>query len=336
MILDARLSVEGDAALRTCEIARLAEGLGLRAIWTGENKHDHFLPLAVAAEATTTLELGTAVAIAFSRSPMVIARTAWDLQRRSRGRFMLGLGTQVKAHIVRRFGRTWDRPAARLRDYALALRAIWATFQQNEPLRYEGEFYRLSLMVPTFNPGPIADPVIPIWVSGIGQAMARSAGGYADGFRVHPFHGRLYLDEVLRPELAAGARAEQRDAAAVAMSSSVFLISSDDPAERDAHRAAARERVAFYGSTPSYRAVLEVHGWEGVGDRLGELARERRWADMPALVTDSMLEAFAVEAAPHEIAAALDERYSGALDRVSPFEFLLPENAARWRAFPEA
>lgn len=324
MKIDARLTSEGAYALQTDEIAARAERLGIAGLWSGENKHDAFLPLAVASSATSEIQLGTAVAIAFSRSPMVTAQLAWDLQRRSGGRFLLGLGTQVKAHIERRFSMPWDRPAARLRDYVGALRASWHSFQTGERLRYEGEFYRHTLLTPVFNPGPIEHPQIPVSVAGVGAALARMAGEVADGFHVHPFHSTAYLHQVVLPAIADGARSAGRDPADVELSTSVFVITGADEAERRRRRDEVRSRIAFYASTPSYRAVLDAHGWAGVGETLTAMSKEQRWTEMAELVSDEMLDGFAIDAAPEDVGRRIRERYEGVVDRVALFEFLEP------------
>src|SRR5215203_7457951 len=188
MKLDASLGTEGGYLQSVGDAARAAESLGFAGLWASETKHDAFLPLAIAANETERMDLGTSVAIAFSRSPMEVAQTAWDLQDLSSGRFILGLGTQVKAHITRRFSMPWDRPAARLREYILALRTIWESFQTEKPLQVEGEYYQHTLMTPFFDPGPIDHPEIPIYIAGVNTRLARLAGEICDGFHVHPFH----------------------------------------------------------------------------------------------------------------------------------------------------
>jgi probable F420-dependent oxidoreductase len=328
--LDAGLGTEGDYLKRMDRTARAAEDLGFAGLWTSETKHDAFLPLAVAANATDGIDLGTSVAIAFSRSPMETAQTAWDLQSLSDGRFILGLGTQVRAHVERRFSMPFDRPAARLREYVLALRAIWGSFQTEGPLRFEGEFYRHTLMTPFFNPGPISHPEIPVYVAGVNTKLAHLAGELCDGFHVHPFHSPEYLRRTVKPAIAEGARGAGRPAEGVELAASVFVVSGG--ADAGEQREAVRSQISFYASTPTYRTVLEAHGWEPVGERLGVLAREKKWREMPALVTDEMLEAFVVEAAPEELGPALEERYSGLVDRVSLYLPLVPgERDDFWR-----
>ena len=333
--LDAGLGTEGDYLKRMDRTARAAEDFGFAGLWTSETKHDAFLPLAVAAGATEAIELGTSVAIAFSRSPMETAQTAWDLQGLSDGRFILGLGTQVRAHVERRFSMPFDKPAARLREYIMALRAIWESFRTEGPLRFEGEFYRHTLITPFFNPGPIGHPEIPVYIAGVNTRLAHLAGELCDGFHVHPFHSPEYLRRTVKPAVAEGAREAGRRPEDVELATSVFVVSGEgDAAEA---RESVRAQISFYASTPTYRTVLEAHGWEPVGERLGALAREKKWREMPALVTDEMLGAFVVEAAPEEVGPALEERYAGLVDRVALYLPLVPgERDDFWRQVVES
>jgi probable F420-dependent oxidoreductase len=333
MKLDVGLSVEGKHLPGMAAVARAAEAVGFAGLWSNETKHDAFLPLALAAEHSQSMELGTSVAIAFARSPMVTAQTAWDLQDFSGGRLLLGLGTQVKAHIERRFGMAWDAPAPRLREYIAALRAIWRSFQTDAPLEFRGQFYQHTLLTPFFNPGPIAHPDIPIWIAGVNTGLARLAGETCQGFHVHPFHSPHYIATVVRPAIADGAARANRSGEAVELATSVFVITGRDAATIAAQRDRMRSQIAFYASTPTYRVVLETHGWGEIGERLGRLAATKRWAEMPALISDDMLRAFAVEAAPDELGPALVARYHGLIDRVAlylPFEPGVDE--ALWRS----
>jgi probable F420-dependent oxidoreductase len=323
MKLDVGLAVDGKHLPRIAEIARAAEVLGFAAIWTSETKHDAFLPLVLVAEHTQRIALGTSVAIAFSRSPMITAQTAWDLQDFSGGRLLLGLGTQVKAHIERRFAMPWDAPVARLRDYIGALRAIWTAFQTNGSLDYRGEFYGHTLITPFFNPGPIEQPDIPIYIAGVNTGLARLAGETCQGFHIHPFHTPRYIETIVRPGVAEGAASAGRTIGDVDLATSVFVITGRSERAIAEQREKMRSQIAFYASTPTYRVVLETHGWAPVGERLGRLAATKRWAEMPALISDEMLQAFAVEAAPDEVGAAIRARYDGLIDRVAlylPFE----------------
>lgn len=327
MKLDVGLGTEGKYLQRVSATADAAESMGFDGLWTSETKHDAFLPLAIAASETQTVDLGTSVAIAFSRSPMEVAQTAWDLQDLSNGRFILGLGTQVKAHVTRRFSMPWGRPVARLREYVRALRAIWESFQTEGPLNFEGEYYRHTLMTPFFNPGPIDYPDIPIYIAGVNTGLAKMTGELCDGFHVHPFHSPEYVREVVEPAIAEGAARTGRDPKEVMLATSAFIVTGDQ------EREAVRQQLSFYASTPTYRTVMEVHGWEDVADDLSGLAREKKWREMPTRITDEMLNAFAIEVAPDEIGPALKERYEGLIDRVALYTPFVPgEKDDFWRA----
>jgi probable F420-dependent oxidoreductase len=330
--LDAGLGTEGDYLKGIDRTARAAEDLGFAGLWTSETKHDAFLPLAIAANETHQIKLGTSVAIAFSRSPMETAQTAWDLQDLSDGRFVLGLGTQVKAHVTRRFSMPWGKPAARLREYIMALREIWDSFQNEGPPQFEGEFYRHTLMTPFFNPGPIDHPEIPVYIAGVNTRLARLAGEICNGFHVHPFHSPEYVRRTVIPSIAEGAKQANRDPGQVTLATSVFTISAESEEEAAKQRESVRAQISFYASTPTYHTVLEAHGWEEAGEKLGTMAREKKWREMPALVTDEMLAAFAIEAAPDEIGPALRERYDGLMDRVALYLPFVPgERDEFWR-----
>lgn len=323
----------GDLA-ELIERARRAEAAGFDALWSSETRHDPFLPLALAAEHTRRIQLGTGIAVAFARSPTVLAHTAWDLQKHSNGRFILGLGTQVKAHIVRRFGMTWDRPAPRLREYILAIRALWQCWQTGEKLDFRGEFFKLTLMAPFFNPGPIEHPHIPIYIAGVNEHLCQLAGELCDGFHVHPFHTPKYLAEFVLPHIELGLRKSGRRRCDIQLASSVFVIGGDTEEERDKNREAVRQQIAFYASTPSYRPVFALHGWQAIAEELSSLAARGRWAEMPSLITDAILAECAEEGAWADLPVKVLRRYDGLLDRVS-YYFELPDDAARMtvRAF---
>lgn len=308
-------------------LARAAEDVGFDCLWTSETQHDPFLPLALAAAHTTRIRLGTAIAVAFARSPTVIAQTAWDLQRASRGRFILGLGTQVKAHIERRFGMAWDAPAPRLREMILAIRALWRAWQGDGAINFRGEFYKITLMTPFFNPGPIEHPDIPIFIAGVNEHLCRVAGEVCQGFHVHPFHTVEYIRQIVLPNIAQGATQAKRTRADLELSSTIFVAT--DEAEREAVRA----QIAFYASTPSYKSVLDVHGWGDINKKLGRLAARQRWDEMPALVSDELLDAVAILAPPEEIPARIHARYAGVLDRVTLYLPFLLDETDKWRAW---
>ena len=324
--LDASLPPLGLRAVP--EVARAAEALGFNALWTTETMHDPFLPGALIAEHTRRLHFGTAVAIAFARSPGNLAYIAWDLAQASGGRFILGLGTQVKAHIERRFGMPWpESPVNKLREQIAALRAFWQAWQTGGALNFRGEFYKLTLMSPFFNPGPIQTPAIPIFIAGVNTGLARLAGEVADGFHVHPFHTRRYLSEVLLPAIEQGAAKTGRQRSAMQVSVSAFVATT--PQEQWF----ARQQISFYASTPSYRPVMELHGWAEAAEKLSALAVRGQWADMPDLISDEMLDTFAVQTPPGELAASLGERYRGLADRLTLYIPFVPgERDAFWKS----
>ncbi len=297
-------------------LARAVEALGFDGLWTAETAHNPFLPLALAAEHTHRIALGTAIAVAFPRSPMVTAQIAWDLAGQSGGRFMLGLGTQIKAHVVGRFSTAWDSPGPRLRDYILSLRAIWKTFQRNAPLRYAGQFYKFTLMTPFFSPGPIAAPDVPIYIAGVNPYLCKLAGELCQGFHVHPLHTARYLREVILPGIEAGAGSVGRSRADVQLTCAVFVVTGRTAQEIEAAKGAVKSQIAFYSSTPSYRTVLELHGWQATGEQVQQLARQGRWAEMGDLISEDMLNEFAVVAPAEQLARRVRERYEGLLDRV--------------------
>jgi probable F420-dependent oxidoreductase len=326
MYLDATLP---PAALTSVPaIAKAAEEIGFSALWTTETQHDPFLPGPLIAEHTTRLQFGTAVAIAFARSPATLAYTAWDLAQASNGRFILGIGTQVKAHVERRFGMPWpDSVTKKLREQIQAVRAFWHTWQTGEPLNFRGEYYKLTLMSPFFNPGPVSNPKIPIYIAGVNTGLARLAGEAADGFHVHPFHTPRYLEEILLPAIHTGADQAGRAHDEFSVSTTAFVVTGPEEAEF------VRQQIAFYASTPSYRPVMALHGWEKAAEELSHLAARGRWSEMPALIDDRMLEAFAVVAAPQELPAALYARYHGLANRLSLYIPFIPgERDAFWSA----
>ncbi len=292
-----------------------ARDLGYDGIFTSDTAHDPFLRVAAAATEAPGLDVGTAVAVAFARSPMTVAQTAWDLTALSQGRFLLGLGTQVRAHVQRRFSMPWGAPSRRLAEYIEALRAIWASWQQGERLRFRGEFYSFTLMTPFFDPGPIKHPDIPVYIAGVGPLMARLAGRVGDGYHVHPFHTVRFLREVTVPAIREGAQQAGRRANEVEVASSVFVITGRDRREMEAMREQVRRQIAFYASTPVYRRVLDQHGWD-FGPRLTSMSKRGKWESMADLVTDEAVAEIAVEAPLNSLGAALRARYEGILDRI--------------------
>jgi probable F420-dependent oxidoreductase len=303
MLIDATIAAEPAAGAR---LAADLEAAGYDGVWTAETQHDPFLPLATAAVSTERVTLGTAIATAFTHSPMVTAMTAWDLQRASRGRFVLGLGTQVRAHNVRRFSVAWESPAPRLRELVEALRHIWGAFQGDHPLRFRGRFYRHDLITPFFDPGPIEEGPPPIYLAAVTPTMYRLAGEVADGIHVHPFHTVRYLREVALPAL--GSRRSE-----LTLASGVFVVLGGE-AE------AVRMQIAFYGSTPTYRPVFEAHGWVGLQEKLHGLIGRGDFAGLAAAIDDEVLAEFAVLADSWDDAwRQIRARYEGVLDRVGVY-----------------
>lgn len=297
------------------QLARAADEIGFDALWSTETQHDPFLPLALVAEHSQRLNFGTAVAIGFARNPATLAYTAWDLSQASSGRFILGLGTQVRAHIERRFGMSWPQsPVGKLRELIGAVRALWSTWQTGERLNFRGEYFKLSLMSPFFNPGPIERPEIPIYIAGVNTGLCRLAGEVADGFHVHPFHSASYLRDVIRPAIAEGAARADRSARKTNVSVTVMTADNYDLADF------VRSQIAFYASTPSYRPVMAHHGWGEVADELRELARRQQWGEMPDLISEEMLETFAVVAPEDDLAGALTARYADLADRLTLYQ----------------
>jgi probable F420-dependent oxidoreductase len=310
--------VKLDATLRQLALADVAaesaraEALGFDGVFVTERNSDPFLALALAAGATSTVDLGTAAALAFPRSPMEVAYTAWDLQGLTGGRFQLGLATQVQAHIERRYGATWSDPPARMREFVLALRAIWDAWRDGAPLGFEGAFYRHTLMPPGFRPADHGLPFPRVLLAGVGPRMVEVAGEVADGLLVHPLQTREVMAELTLPALAKGLATGGRRREEVEVHVGVLVATTDSEWED------ARRRVAFYGSTPAYRPVLAVHGWEDRGVELHRLTRAGAWAELATLVDDEMLATFVIRSDdPERIAEELLRRYGGLADRVS-------------------
>lgn len=301
------------------ERAALLEGIGFDGVTTAEAGHDAFLPVMIAAANTQRITLGTNVAIAFPRSPLVTAQMAWDLQHFSGGRFNLGLGTQVKGHNERRYSTAWTGPPGpRLREYLRCLQAIFRTFQNpRSPSWFEGEHYRFTLMSPYFNPGPIAHPHVPLYIAAVNAYMARLSGELCDGLRLHPIATFRFTREVLLPAITAGLAASGRPRSALDLVGAPFMALGRDEAEIERARQALRKQISFYASTRTYHAVLAHHGWGETGDRLHQLSVAGRWAEMPALITDEMLEEWAVISTYDRLADAIRAKADGLYDTIT-------------------
>jgi probable F420-dependent oxidoreductase len=297
--------------------AARAERDGYDGVWTGEVRHDPFLALGLAATATGRIALGTAIALAFARNPMSTAVLANDLQALSCGRLLLGLGSQVRGHITRRFAMPWSRPAARMREYVLAMRAIWACWYDDVPLDFRGEFYTHTLMTPMFTPEPHAHGAPAVLLAGVGEAMTDVAGEVADGFLCHGFTTEAYLREVTLPALVKARRRGGVDLAGFEIVGSPFVVVGRTEEELADATAAVRGQLAFYASTPAYRPVLERHGWGGLGDELHRLSKAGRWSEMAGLVDDDVLRVFAVVGEPAEVGREYVRRYGDVFTRAS-------------------
>lgn len=296
--------------------AREAAETGYDGFFTAETQYDPFFPITHAASAAPDLEFGTAIAVAFPRSPTVMAMTAWDLARQTKGRFMLGLGTQVRAHIVRRFSSFWSgSPAPQLREYIEAMRAVWGSWQSGSDLSYEGEFYKVSLMTPFFNPGPISHPDVPVYIAGVGPYLSALAGEICDGFHVHPFHTVAYLDEVVLPNMSKGADEAGRSLDDVEMVTTLFIMTGNNDEEIAQSMEPVRQQISFYASTPSYRSVLEASGWD-FGPELSAMSKRGEWDKMPSVVPDEALHQVGVVAPIDRLAGAIKERYGDRIQRV--------------------
>jgi probable F420-dependent oxidoreductase len=313
--------VKIDTALQGIEDAasnaRRLEELGVDGAFTFEGPHDVFTPLVLAAAATSRLELGTNVAVAFPRNPVQLAHQAYDLQLLAGGRFTLGLGTQIRAQVVRRYGAEFDRPVARLRELVGALRAVFSSWQTGEPLDFRGEFYAHTLMPPLFNPGPHPFGMPPIALGGLGPQMVRLAAEVADGLLVMPFNSAAHFRSRTLPAVEEGLARVGRSREELTVTGEVIVCAGRDDAELDAAREAGRWLIAFYASTPSYRPVLEVEGLEDLQPELTTLTRNGRWEEMPQMIDDTMLATLAAVGSPGEVAADIASRFAGAVDRVA-------------------
>jgi probable F420-dependent oxidoreductase len=318
--------------------ARDVEAAGYSGAWTAETSHDPFLPLLLAAEHTESLELGTSIAVAFARNPMTLANTAWDLQAYSGGRFILGLGSQIKPHITKRFSMEWSHPAPRMREMILAIRAIWNTWLTGEKLDFRGEFYTHTLMTPFFAPSASdLDGFGPpkIFLAGVGELMTEVAGEVCDGFICHGFTTEKYLREVTIPALERGRAKAGTTMEGFEIIGPSFVVTGATDEEIEAAADGTRQQIAFYGSTPAYRNVLDIHGWGGLQDELNSLSKQGEWAKMGTLIDDEVLNTFAVVGEPEAIAPELSRRYGDVIQRIS---FYAPYHSDpdRWSAVMSA
>ncbi|MBO0728160.1 MAG: LLM class F420-dependent oxidoreductase [Acidimicrobiaceae bacterium] len=296
--------------------AKRGEERGYDAVWGAETTIDPFLALVLAAEHTERVQLGTSITVAFARSPMTLATTAWNLQAYSKGRLLLGLGSQIKAHIEKRFSMPWSHPAPRMREFISAMRAIWDSWQNGTKLDFRGDFYTHTLMTPFFNPGPIESGPPKVFLAAVGEGMTRVAAEVADGMLVHGFSTEQYLREVTLPQIEAGLAASGRSRQQFQLSYPIFVVTGGNDQEMQAAAEGTRKQIAFYGSTPAYRGVLEVHGWGDLQPELNQLSKRGEWDAMAKLIDDDVLDAFAVVAPPDQVAAGIKARVGDVVDRI--------------------
>lgn len=305
---------------KATNLARATEAAGFDALWAAETNHDPFLSCALAAEATERIEVGTSIAIAFARTPMTLASTAHDLQAMTGGRFVLGLGSQIKPHIEKRFSMPWSQPAARMREFVLALRAIWDTWETGTPLDFRGEFYSHTLMTPMFTPRAHGHGHPKVFLAGVGPKMTEVAGEVADGFICHGFSSERYLREHTLPALARGRERAGKTMEGFEVVAPGFVVTGVDDAALAASLAATKRQLAFYGSTPAYRPVLDVHGWGDLQPELNALSKRGEWEAMGSLISDELVETFAVVGTPDEVGPELLGRYGDVATRVTSYE----------------
>lgn len=306
-------------------VYKILEDIGYDGVFSFEAKHDPFLPLALAAEHTRSITLGTAVAIAFARNPMNLANLGYDMQLISEGRFILGLGTQVKPHIEQRFSATWSHPAKRMREIVLAIRAIWSRWQDGARLNFSGEFYTHRIMIPAFDPGPNPFGLPPIYTGGFGPLMTAVAGEVSDGFIAHPFNSRKSLLETTLPALEKGLKQSQRTLSDIHIMCATLVVTGDTQEELEASKQAARKQLAFYGSTPAYLPTLACHGWGELHQELNKLSKLGRWDEMTGLISEEILETIAVVGERETIPKKINDRLHGIADSVSLTHNRLPD-----------
>jgi probable F420-dependent oxidoreductase len=329
MVDSPRLKIDGgipNQLARAVQAAGALEEQGYDGGWTPETSHDPFLPLLLAAEHTSRLEIGTNIAVAFARTPMTVANTAWDLQAYSKGRFILGLGTQIQPHIEKRFSMPWSHPARRMAEFVSALHAIWGAWKDGTKLRFEGDFYTHKIMTPMFTPEAHPYPLPKVFVAAVGAAMTEMCGEVADGHLGHPMVSKRYITEVTIPALLRGLARAGRERCHIELSAEVLVATGENDAELETATAAVRKQIAFYGSTPAYRRILELHGWGDLHDELNRLSKQGEWDTMGSLIDDQMLAAFAVVGPVETIAAALKSRCVGVVDRVLPIFMTASQN----------
>ncbi len=314
------------------DLARSAETLGFDGFFVCETNSDPFLGAAFAASASRQLTLGTSIAVAFARSPATLAYLGYDLAALSGGRFIMGLGAQVRAHNERRFGVKWEKPLIKMRETIQAMRAFWATWQTGAPFRFDGEFYNLSLMTPFFSPARHTHR-IPVYIAAVNEGMLRLAGDVCDGVFLHALHTRRYLTEYALPHLLNSLTDSGRGRHDMVINTAAFVVPTDDPVFAAKAEAYARQQIAFYMSTPAYKIVTDIHSWQATAETLSRMAREGRWAEMPHALTDDILDAMIVTGTWAALPGKLHDKYGTDIDRISYYLPYVPAEADEgWRA----
>ena len=307
----------GAGDLDAGEAAKAQEDAGYDGLWAPETSHDPFISLAFAARDTVRVELGTGIAVAFGRNPMDLAITANDLQLLSKGRFILGLGSQIKPHIEKRFSMPWSHPAPRMREFILAMRAVWDTWQNGTKLDFRGDFYTHTLMTPFFDPGPSEYGPPKVFLAGVGPVMTEVCGEVCDGFLAHAFSTPKYLREVTVPALERGLAKVGRSRKDFEVTTPGFMVLGHSDDEISKAATGVRQQIAFYGSTPAYRPVLEMHGWGDLQTELNVMSKRGEWVEMGKLITDDILSEFAIVGRPEDVPKEVENRYGGLTDRMT-------------------
>jgi len=301
------------------KVSKNLEDLGYDGAYTFEGPHEPFLPLAAAALSTEKLELSTSIAVAFSRNPMTLANIGYDLQLMSKGRFTLGLGSQIQPHIEKRYSMPWTSPAKRMKEMVNAIKAIWKCWHEGKDLDFRGEFYQHTLMTPFFNPGENPFGLPKIYVAGVGPLMTQAAAEAGDGFIVHPFHTSIFLESITLPSIEKGLK--QANKKEFDVSVGVMVATGMNDQEIEDARNACKSQIGFYGSTPAYKTVLEQHGWESIQPELNKMTKKGLWEDIPSLISDEMLEAISVSGTPNQVAKKIYDRYKDFSTRIAPSIF---------------
>lgn len=312
-------------------VVQEAESLGFDGFFMAETNSDPFLSLTLGAEHTSKIELGTAIAVAFPRSPAILAMLAWNLAAFSNGRFILGLGTQVRAHNERRLGVKWEKPVRKMRETIEAIHAIWDTWQNGTKLDYQGEFFNLNLMTPFFTPPPLEHGMPPIYIAAVNELMLKLVGKRCDGVFIHSFHTHKYLTEYARPSIEKGLMQADRDWADVNLASVLFAVPTDGKKPASFYEQFVKQQISFYMSTPAYRIIVEMHGWEETAFKLSKMARSGQWDEMPALINDEMLDEIAISGTWSQLPHRAHERYDGLLDRIGYYIPFDPADGNEWQ-----